>query len=63
MFFVQHTSPKKTSEDLCLRSKYVGVCHLMTAKNSVFIIHHSSSVSKKSIILNVSFNMLCETGD
>lgn len=38
-------------------------CHLMTAKNSVFIIYQGSSVSKKSIILNISPNMLCEFGD
>ena len=51
---------QKNSKDLCLKSKHVGACHLMTAKNSVFIIYQGSSVSKKSTILNISLNMLCE---
>lgn len=35
----------------------------MTTKNSVFITYQGSSVSKKSIILNISPNMLCEFWD
>lgn len=38
----------------------MGAPHLMTAKISVFIIYQGSSVSKKSIILNIAPNMLCE---
>ena len=51
---------QKKSKDLCLKSKHVGACHLMTAKNSVFIIYQGSSVSKKSTILNIPLNMLCD---
>lgn len=41
----------------------MGARHLMTTKNSVFIIYQGSSVSKKSVTLNISPNMPCEFWD